>query len=93
MEALQPGDHTALFYRTRNEQLAAAIPYIRIGLERNERCLYIAGDTSPGYVIDAMESGGIDVTRAQREGKLTVATPKEPICATACSSQRRWFKA
>ena len=76
-EQLQPGDHAALFYRTRNEQLAAAIPYIRAGLERNERCLYIAGDTSPGYVIDAMEAGGIDVMRAQREGKLTVATPQQ----------------
>ena len=77
METLRPGDHTALFYRTRNEQLAAAIPYIQIGLERNERCLYIAGDTSPGYVIDAMEAEGIDVAGAQREGRLTVATPNE----------------
>jgi hypothetical protein len=77
VEELYPGDHTALFYRTRNEQLATVIPYIRIGLQRNERCLYVAGDTNPGYVIDAMEEGGIDVSRAQREGRLTVATPAQ----------------
>ena len=75
MEQLRPGDHAALFYRTRNEQLDAVIPYIRTGLQRNERCLYVAGDTSPGFVVDALEGGGIDVAGAQRAGRLTVASP------------------
>lgn len=75
VQQLRPGDHAALFYRTRNEQLDAVIPYIQAGLERNQRCLYIAGDTSPGFVVDALERGGIDVARAEREGRLTVATP------------------
>lgn len=77
LERLSPGDHTALFYRNRAEQFAAAIPYIQIGLARHERCLYIAGDNSVPMVVAAMEDAGIDVARAQQEGQLTVATPDQ----------------
>ena len=77
MEQLRPGDHAVLFYRNRAEQFAAAIPYIQIGLERNERCLYIAGDNSIPVVIAAMEKAGIDVLSAERTGCLIVATPEQ----------------
>jgi hypothetical protein len=77
LEQLQAGDHAALFYRSRAEQFSVAVPYIQIGLARNERCLYIAGDNSIRMVIDAMEAGGIDVLRAQTEGRLTIATPEQ----------------
>jgi len=77
MSRLGEGDHAALFYRNRSEQFAAVIPYIEIGLSRNERCLYIAGDNSVPMVIDAMQAAGIDVVGAQRRGQLTVATPEQ----------------
>jgi two-component system, chemotaxis family, sensor kinase Cph1 len=51
--------------------------FIEIGLARNERCLYIAGDNSLPMVIDAMENAGIEVAKAQRTGQLTVATPDQ----------------
>lgn len=74
---LKPGDHVALFYRDCAEQFAAAIPYIQIGLERNERCLYIAGDNEIGDVVEEMEAAGIDVEREQKLGRLVVATPED----------------
>ena len=77
MERLRPGNHAAFFYRNRSEQFAAVIPYIEIGLRRNERCLYIAGDNSVPMVIDAMEAAGIDVASAQRSGQLKVTTPEQ----------------
>lgn len=77
LSELRPGDHAALFYRNRAEQFEVIVPFIQLGLERNERCLYIAGDNSLTMIINALEKGGIDVTRAQKEGKLTVATPEQ----------------
>lgn len=77
MKQLKTGDHAVLFYRNRSEQFAACIPFIQLGLERNERCLYIAGDNSVAAVIAAMEKAGIDVATAQRTGYLTVATPEQ----------------
>ena len=77
IEQIRSNDHTALFYRNRSEQFAAAIPYIQIGLERNERCLYIAADNPVRTVIEALEAGGIDVDREVSAGRLTVATPAD----------------
>ncbi len=74
MENLHAGDHAALFYRTRTEQFAAIVPFMAIGLERNERCLYIVSDNSIAMVIHEMEKGGIDVEGAMKSGALTIST-------------------
>jgi hypothetical protein len=77
IENLQPNDHAALFYRNRTEQFEAAIPYIQVGLARNERCLYIASDNPVRIVIDALEAAGVDVDREMCQGRLTVASQAE----------------
>jgi chemotaxis family two-component system sensor kinase Cph1 len=77
MQQIGQGDHAALFYRSRQEQFAAVVPYIRIGLERNERCYYIAGDNSVRMVLDTLTAGGIDVESYTKSGALQVATVQE----------------
>ena len=77
LSQIRPGDHAALFYRNRAEQFEVVVPFIQLGLERNERCLYIADENSLPMVINAFEKGGINVTRAQKEGRLTVAIPEQ----------------
>ncbi len=74
MENLRAGDHAAFFYKTRTEQFAVTVPFIAIGLERGERCLYIADDNSVATVIEEFEKGGIDVEGAQKSGALTIGT-------------------
>ena len=77
MENLRAGDHAALFYRSRVEQFSIIVPFIAIGLQRGERCLYIAEDNSPALVIKELEKGGIDVKSAEKSGALTIATKYE----------------
>ena len=77
LESLQPGDHAALIYRTRAEQFLTTAPFIRSGLERNERCLYIAHDNSIPLVLERFSRFGIDVSAAQEERALVVVTKKE----------------
>src|ERR1700730_13211802 len=45
-------DHLCLFYTSRAEQLAVAVPFIESGLKRAERCVYIA-DENPMATIEA----------------------------------------
>ncbi|QLG27117.1 MEDS domain-containing protein [Halorarum halophilum] len=70
-------DHFALVYENREEQFASAIPFIRQGLERGERCLYVADDNSREDVLKAMRDHGIDVDAAIESGALTVSTPTD----------------
>ena len=70
-------DHLCLIYRNREEQFAAVIPFMRIGLERGEKCLYIADDNTATAVIDAMRTAGLDVETAISSGSLVVASKQE----------------
>ncbi|WP_320443097.1 MEDS domain-containing protein [Halosolutus halophilus] len=65
-------DHFALIYDSREEQLAAAIPFIRQGLERGERCLYITHENSRDEIVAAMRAFDIDVDAALASGQLSV---------------------
>ena len=64
LEQLAPHDHLCSIYESTEEHFAVAIPFIRIGLERGEKCIYIADEGTEEEVRDAMYAQGIDVERA-----------------------------
>ncbi len=69
--------HLCLIYDTKEEQFAAALPYLRTGLERGEKCLYIADENIAAAVLDALRKGGTDVDRYLRSGALTITHKQE----------------
>jgi signal transduction histidine kinase len=54
-------EHICVIYKTQDEQLAAALPYLKAGLERSERCLYVTGEHGSAPVLDALRQERIDV--------------------------------
>ena len=77
LERLKPHDHLCLIYETQEEQFAAAVPFLRLGLERHEKCVYIADAHSSAEVLQALRAGGIDVESAIQSGALSLATKRE----------------
>lgn len=73
MRLLNVHDHLCLIYKTRAEQFAAVLPFVQIGLERGEKCVYIADENSASDVMGAMKEAGIDVDGAVESGALTIA--------------------
>jgi PAS domain S-box-containing protein len=82
LENLDVHDHLCLIYETQEEQLAAAVPFIRIGLERGEQCVYIADDNDVEIILAAMRDRGIDAESAIRTGALRVVTKRETYLKT-----------
>src|SRR5258705_4231891 len=74
LEQLGPHDHFCSIYESPEEHYAVAIPFIRIGLDRGEKCNYVADDGTVGDVREAMQSDGIDVDRATASNALVLAT-------------------
>lgn len=70
-------DHLCLIYENKEEQFAAIVPFMRIGLERGEKCIYIADENTATEVLEAMRAGGIDVDAALKKGSLVVASKRE----------------
>jgi len=74
LEGLGPHDHQSLIYESPEDRFAVAIPFIRIGLDRGEKCIYIADDGTEAALRAAMSAQGIDVERAIGTGSLVLAT-------------------
>jgi PAS domain S-box-containing protein len=76
-EGLGPHQHLCLIYDTQEEQLAAALPYLKSGLERGEKCVYIGDENTAAAVLDAVRKGGTDVDHYLRSGALTITHKRE----------------
>lgn len=75
-DQLREHGHLCSLYDTQEESYAVSIPFVRLGLERKEKCLYIAEDETLEVVTNAMIAGGIDVEQAI-DSKDLVLTTKE----------------
>jgi PAS domain S-box-containing protein len=65
-------EHLCLIHGSQDLQLSAALSFMRIGLERGEKCLYIANTNSTATFENAMRAQGIDTDAAVRQGSLTI---------------------
>ena len=64
LEDLAPRDHLCSIYESHEEQLAVAMPFVRIGIERGEKCIYICDEGREATVEEALYAEGIDVAEA-----------------------------
>ncbi len=72
LEQLNVHDHLCSVYETKEEQLATVIPFIKIGLTRGEKCIYIVDDNTAQQVLSAMKLDGIDVDSNITSGSLSI---------------------
>ncbi|MBU0485306.1 MAG: MEDS domain-containing protein [Proteobacteria bacterium] len=77
LERLDIHDHLCLIYDNREEQFAAVMPFIRIGLERGEKCIYAADDNTAEMVMTGMQAVGIGVEAALASGQLAIVSKRE----------------
>jgi signal transduction histidine kinase len=77
LEQLAPHNHLCSIYESPAEHLAVAIPFVRIGLDRGEKCLYIADDGTETMVLEAMCASGIDVERAISSKSLVLVKKED----------------
>lgn len=77
LEQLGPHDHFCSIYESPEEHYAVAVPFMRIGLDRGEKCIYIADDGTVGDVREAMQAEGIDVDCAIASNALVLSTKEQ----------------
>ncbi len=70
----QQGDHICTLYSSPEEQLRAAGEYIREGLDRRERCLYICCEHDVATFRRSLKMEGIDVPAEEARGALVLLT-------------------
>jgi PAS domain S-box-containing protein len=73
LKTLDVHDHVCLIYETQEQLLASAIPFFLIGLDRGEKCLYVADKRTISAFLDGVRAEGVDVDVIAERGLLTVA--------------------
>ena len=74
---LNPGEHLCPIYENAAERLAVVIPFVKHGLARRERCLFVASDRTTEEVIQALSAAGIDVASERGHGALRFLNKSE----------------
>lgn len=63
-------DHVCAIYSEPEEQFPAIAEFIKVGLARNEQCIYIADENSEDVVFRHLRAAGIDVDSRVGQGAL-----------------------
>lgn len=74
---LQAGDHLCCLYASEEEHRTLLAPFMRQGLERHEKVLYIADDHTAGHIIAYLTSDGVEVKPYLQGGQLSVLSSDE----------------
>jgi PAS domain S-box-containing protein len=66
-------EHLCVIYDTREQQSDVTVPFLRIGLDRGEKCLYVADEKTTAHILEAMRAQGVEVDAAAEKGTLKFA--------------------
>src|SRR5258708_810470 len=68
LEHVGPHDHLCSIYQTDADRLSVALPFLRIGLGRGEKCVYVGDDGGERALGDALAADGVDGERLAASG-------------------------
>ncbi|MBC8264566.1 MAG: MEDS domain-containing protein [Anaerolineales bacterium] len=71
---LKPGDHLCCLYETEEEHRAVLTPFLREGLERGEKVVYIVDIRTAQAILDYLREDGLDVEPCLASGQLSILT-------------------
>lgn len=74
---LKAGDHLCCIYDTEEEHKAVLMPFLRLGLERNEKVLYIIDVRTSKVILDYLRVEGVEVEPYLESGQLGILTSSE----------------
>jgi signal transduction histidine kinase len=69
---LGPGDHLCILYETEEEHRALLTPFLRQGLERGEKVLYVVDAHAARTVLDYLRDDGLEVEPYLASGQLSI---------------------
>jgi PAS domain S-box-containing protein len=71
---LKPGDHACCIYDTEEEHRNIVAPFLRKGLEQNEKVVCIIDARDKKTIINYLKTEGVDVEHYQKKGQFSILT-------------------
>lgn len=77
LQRMQPGDHYCGIFRNDAEQRQIIVDFVRLGVERNEKILYLVNIQSAQHLRQTLGAAGIDAGALIAKGQLNILVAKE----------------
>jgi hypothetical protein len=77
IERMKPGDHYCGIYRTDADLRAITVDFVRSGIARHEKIIYLVNLQSAEQLRTSLAAAGIDVDALLDRGQLVILTAKE----------------
>jgi CRP/FNR family transcriptional regulator, nitrogen oxide reductase regulator len=77
VDRVLPRDHVVFIYENAAELTAFAVPFVKEGLARGERCLYVVDDPERTQITEALVAGGVDVTQEHERGAFVLMNAEQ----------------
>lgn len=74
---LRVHNHLCLIYDTPEEQFNAVLPFVRLGLQAGQRCVYVADENTADEVSARLQEAGVDVAAQTRRQALRIITKRD----------------
>lgn len=71
------GDHCCLLFTSPAEQVAVTAPFLALGLERDERAVFVATADEIDRVRTGLREAGLDIDREVERGRLAFVSERE----------------
>src|SRR5579871_3641344 len=81
VSSFQKGDHICFFYRSLEEQMATAAPFVLTGLQRGERCLCVLPQAQTERLLGWLDNSGFNPQKEIARRALVMRTPQEAYLA------------
>ncbi len=79
LSGVSPGDHLCCFFDSDKERLTTLAPFIRQGLDRNERVVCFLDPGHEMAVLDALRETGLGTADLLEKGQLLIVSPSHPL--------------
>ena len=77
IEKLNLGDHACLIYENQDEWREIVIPFMTLGLSRNEKCIYVVNNNTKARIRILLYEQGINVKAYENAGQLAILKESE----------------
>ena len=82
IEDLQPGDHFCCLYDTEEEHRELMTPFLKTGLEKGEKVVYIVDARTAETVLGYLRDSGVEVEPYLSSGQLSILSVDEAYMAS-----------
>jgi PAS domain S-box-containing protein len=77
LSELKPGDHLCILYETEQEHQELLTAYIRDGLERNQKVVYIVDSHTAEVILEYLDKTGLRTAEYLASGQLSILTAED----------------